>query len=154
MPTVTPIPISTSSPALPHPVNTGIFAKINDSASLVNMRSNASSNSTILCAIPKDSIIYISNYYLGWYQVQYNGSIGWVWGNYISSIPSGVYVTVKNVFQLNIRSSPSSTAQIIGIIQQNQYAQVLYYSSDKLWMKISIGNIQGWASAAYLSYIY
>ena len=153
-PIVTPTPIPTASPAIPHPVNTGIFAKINDTASLVNMRSNASSNSTILCAIPKDSIIYISSYYLGWYQVQYNGSIGWVWGNYISSIPSGVYVTVKNVFQLNIRSNPSSIAQIIGVIKLNQYAQVLCYSSDKLWMKISIGNIQGWASTAYLSYIY
>ncbi|MDP4180365.1 MAG: SH3 domain-containing protein [Bacillota bacterium] len=149
-----PTPSNISSTSLPHPVNTGLYAKISDSVELVNMRSSASGSSSIICAIPKNSIIFVNNYYLGWYQINYNGILGWTWGGYIAPIPSGQFVTVKDVYQLNIRSSASTTAQIIGIIKQNQFAQVLGYSGDKQWMKVTVDNIQGWAYAAYLSYIY
>lgn len=119
----------------------------------VNLRASGYSGAAVVNWIPKESILYVNNYSLGWYQVNYNGSIGWVWGTYLTTIPSGTYVTIKNATQLNIRSSPTASSTILGVLKTNQYARVLDYSSNGLWMKISVGNLQGWASISYLSYI-
>lgn len=62
--------------------------------------------------------------------------------------------TVKNASALNIRNNPSLNSYIIGIMEQNQYAYVLDYSSDGQWMKISINGVCGWSYSKYLSYIY
>ncbi len=155
VPTTTPTPAPTSTPAaIPHPVDVGVFAKVSNIADWVNMRSAPLTASSIICAVSKDSIIFINDYSSGWYKISYNGKTGWMWGNFIVPIQKGQYVTVKSVYQLNIRSSPGSTGTILGVLAQNQYARVLGYSSDGQWMNISIGSIQGWSYGAYLGYIY
>jgi uncharacterized protein YraI len=140
--------------AAPHPVDAQVFAKISDAVSMVNLHSSPTNSSSILCTVKAGNIIYINDYSLGWYKVSYNGETGWIWGDFIASIQKGKYVTVKNVAQLSIRKSPSSKAQVLGVLQQMQYARVLDYSSDGKWIKISINNLQGFAYASYLSYIY
>jgi len=132
-------------------VATGIFAKTTDN---VNLRTSASTLSSIVTLIPGNSVLYVDSYSNGWYKVFYNGNSGWVYGQYLTYLPSGTYVTIKNVTQLNIRSSYSALSPILGSISVNQYAKVLGYSPDGKWMKITINNITGWSSAAYLSYIY
>ncbi|QCX33552.1 SH3 domain-containing protein [Caloramator sp. E03] len=145
---------TTQSETLPKPVDTGIFAQISDSVSLANLRSAPSTSASIITALPKGTIIYIVSYSSGWYQVSVNGQKGYVWGSLISPIPSGKYVTVKGVTQLNIRLNPSSTSPIIGVLKQGQYAMVLDYSSSGTWYKININGTVGWAYSSYLSYIY
>lgn len=140
--------------SLPHPVDTGIFAQISTNISYANLRANPSTSAAILKSMPRGSIIYVADYSSGWYKINYNGQAGWVWGELIYPIPSGKYVTVKNAYQVNIRTNPSSASQILGIIKQGQYAEVLGYSSSGNWYKISINGIQGWAYKGYLSYIY
>lgn len=143
-----------STSNIPHPVDAGIFAKITNVTTAANFRSKASTDSSIIGSIPKDTILYLIDYSSGWYQVSYNGQTGWVWGNLITSIPTGKYVTINKVYQLNIRNNPSTSADIVGYLSQNQYAEVIDYSNDGKWLKIRINGIEGYASGAYLSYIY
>lgn len=143
---------SSSSP--PPTVSKGMFAQIANVNSYANFRLNPSTTSTLIGTIPKGTILYMIDYNNGWYQVNYNGKIGWIWGNVVAPIPSGEYVTVFNAYQLNIRNNTSTTSQILGVLNQGQYAHVIDYSSDGKWYKISINGIQGWASSKYLNYIY
>lgn len=136
-------------------VKPGIFAQIINVTTYANFRSAPSISSQIISTIPKGTIIYLNSYSNGWYQINYNGKSGWVSGNLIGNIPSGKYVTVVNgITYLNIRINPSVTASILGTLQKGQYAEVLDYSNNGLWMKIKINGITGWASKRSLSYIY
>lgn len=138
-------------PVVPKPVEAGIFAKI---ASNTNLRSSGSMDGNIVYTTKSDIIVYLVNYSNGWYQINYNGQLLWVYGTQVSAIPSGKYVTIKNAYTLNIRTAPSITSSIIGVLSQNQYAEITDYSSDGNWFKIRVNGIEGWASSKYLSYIY
>ncbi|MCX7884532.1 MAG: SH3 domain-containing protein [Caloramator sp.] len=142
------------SESLPKPVSTGIFAKISDSITSANLRSMPSTSSPIITTLPKGTIIYIISYSSGWYNISANGKNGWVWGALVSPIPTGKYVTVKGTTQLNIRQNPSTSSPILGVLKTGQYAEVIGYSSDGMWLKISINGITGWSYKSYLSYIY
>lgn len=155
----TPTPVSNPTPApTPTPnqssVTAGIFAQITNVNNAANFRVSPSTTSAIVSTIPKGAILYLITSSNGWYQVNYNGQVGWVLGNLVTSIPSGKYVTINNVYQLNIRSNSSTSSSIVGTLAQNQYAQVLDYSKDGNWIKISINGIQGFAYSKYLRYIY
>lgn len=139
---------------LPYPVEPGYFAKVSGSIYYANYRTNPSGTSSTLGAIPGNTIIYLIDYSQGWYQVNFNGKTGWIWGELIEPIQSGKYVTVKNAYQLNIRNNPSALGSIVGVLSQNQYAEVIGYSADGLWYKISLNGIQGWCYNRYLNYIY
>jgi uncharacterized protein YraI len=146
-PAATPAPTQTS-------VTTGMFAQVTKVTNSAYFNANPSDGAALLGTIPKGTVLYLNSYSNGWYLVKYNGQSGWVWGDLLTSIPSGKYVAVKNVYQLNIRSNPSTSASIVGVLGQNQYAEVLDYSSDGNWIKISINGVQGYAYRNYLSYIY
>lgn len=148
-PTLAPIPNQNQSS-----VTAGIFAQITNVNNDANFISKPSTTSAIVGAIPKGTILYLIDSSSGWYQVNYNGQIGWVSGTLVTPIPSGKYVTIHNAYQLNIRSNPSSSSSVVGVLSQNQYAQVLDYSIDGNWIKISINGVQGYAYSKYLSYIY
>lgn len=144
----------TSSSNVTPAIAPGIFAQIENVNFAANFRSNPSTTASIIGTIPKDAIVYLADYSNGWYKVSYNGQVGWVSSTLIATLPQGKYVTIKGATQLNIRSAASSSAYIVGVLTQNQYAQVLGYSDDGNWMHISINGIDGWSSASYLSYIY
>ena len=152
--TQTPPPTSTST--LPFPVKAGVYAQVSNVSDWANIRSDASLNAPVIGTVPKGTILYMKAYNSGWYQIGYNGQIGWVWGSLIASIPSGKYVvTISSVTNyLNIRSTPSSTASIIGAIKPNDIATVIGYSNDGQWYLVQNNGVQGWASKQYLSYLY
>lgn len=142
-----------SQPSGQSGVTSGIFAMVSNVNSFANFRSNPSISANLLGTIPKNSILYLISGSSGWYQVKYNDQVGWIYGNVLSTIPNSKYATVNNVTMLNIRTSPSSGSQIVGTLSQGQYAEVLGYSSDGLWMNIKINGVQGYSYAKYLSYI-
>ncbi len=145
---------NTSSSNMPYPVSPGIFAQVANVNNYANFRANASLDSSIIGTIPKGTILYLIDYSSGWYEVSYGGQVGWIYGNLISSIPTGKYVTLNNAYQLNIRSNPTTSSSIIGVLNINQYAEVSDYSADGNWFKIKINGVEGWAYKKYLSYIY
>lgn len=135
-------------------VGSGSFAKVWNVQSYANFRLGPSTSSALIGTIPKGTVLNLIAYSSDWYQVNYNGKVGYIYGNLLSPIESGKYVTVNSVYQLNIRMNPTITAQILGTISKNQYAEVLGYSSDGNWFKIRINGIEGWSSKTYLNYIY
>lgn len=132
----------------------GNFAKVTNVQSYANFRLEPSTSSSLIGTIPKGTVLYLISYSSGWYQVNYNGKVGYIYESLLSPIESGKYVAVKSVYQLNIRTAPSTTSQIIGTISQNQYAEVIGYSQDGNWVKIRLNGVEGWSSKTYLSYIY
>lgn len=132
---------------------TGSYVQVANVTSSVNLRSNPTTTSAILTTVPKDTILKIDDFNNGWYQVIYSGQTGWIRGDLLIAVPAGKYVTVKDVYQLNVRLTPSSTSQIIGTITQGQYAEKLDQTSDGTWYKVSINGIQGWSSSRYLTYL-
>lgn len=135
-------------------LNTGVFAEVSNVNTAANFRSGNSTSSSIIGTIPKGAVLYLISSSSGWFQVKYNGQVGWIWGNTLSVVPAGNYVTVgSNIYALNIRTNPASTAAISGTIEASQYAKVIGYSSDGGWMLINNNGIQGWAYRKYLSYI-
>lgn len=137
-----------------NPVKAGQFAQVTKVTYSAYFKAAPSDDAALLGTVPKGTILYLIDQANGWYLVNYNGKTGWVWGELFTSIPSGKYVTVNNVYQLNIRSNPSSTASILGVLGKNQYAEVLDYSKDGNWVKIKINGIEGFSSRKYLNYIY
>lgn len=129
------------------------YAMVTNITNYANLRSNPGTSYAILATVPKGTILNLTNYSDGWYQVTYNGDKGGIWGNTLGAVPVNQYVTVNGVYALNIRLNPSFTAQIIGTLTQGQYAQKLDQSSDGNWYKISINGTQGWCSSKYLIYI-
>ncbi|AZV56726.1 SH3 domain-containing protein [Clostridium sp. AWRP] len=131
----------------------GGYAQVANVTNYVNLRTNPSTSYSILTTIPKGTILKLADYSNGWYQVTYNGQTGWMWGNILGAVPTNQYITISGAYQLNIRSNSSSTAQIIGVLSQGQYAQKIGQTSDGSWYKISINGIEGWSSSKYLTYI-
>lgn len=146
---------SVNTPTVPHPIDAGVFAQITNVTNYANLRSTPSTSANMVGSIPKGTVVYLISYSNGWYQLKYNGQVAWVYGTLISPINSGKYVTVNGTtYQVNIRNNPSATSSnIIGVLTQGQYSEVIDYSSDGKWMKISVNGVQGWSSSSYLSYI-
>lgn len=132
------------------------LAQISNASTSINIRTSNSITSKIIDSIPKGTIIYLMDYNNGWYKINYNGSVGWIYETLISKkiIPKGNYVTINNTFTLNIRSNPSSTSNTIFKLRQGQYARVLGFSKDNKWLKININGVNGWANKVYLKSTY
>lgn len=118
-----------------------------------NFRSNPSTSASIIGTIPKNTVLKLLASNSGWYNVTYNGQTGWIYSSLIASVPANTYVTVNNVYQLNIRSNPSSAASILGVLTEGQYAKVTGISADGNWYKISINGVEGYSAVKYLKYV-
>ncbi|WP_027625895.1 SH3 domain-containing protein [Clostridium lundense] len=136
------------------PITPGIFAKVTNANDWINFRSGPSTDSATINTIPLNSIIYLMDYSSGWYKVNYNGTTGWIYKDFVGLLDEGKYVTVNGVYALNIRSNPSASSSILSVLYKNQYAEVIDYSNDGSWMKIRINGVEGWSSSKYLKYIY
>lgn len=146
--------INNTSPTTSAPLfKIGGYAQVANVLSYANLRSNAGTSYAILATIPKGTVLNITNYSNGWYQVNYNGQTGWISGTLLGSVPAGQYVTVNSVSMLNIRLNPSTTAQIVGTLSKGQIALKLDQTPYGSWYKISINGVQGWSSSIYLTYI-
>lgn len=131
----------------------GGYAQVANVNYYANLRLNPTTDSAIVTTVPKDTILNLIDFSNGWYKVSYNGQTAWIYGNILGSVPTGKYVMVNNVYQLNIRNNSSSTSEIIGVLTQGQYAEKLGQNADGSWYKISVNGIVGWSSAKYLAYI-
>ncbi len=148
-PAPTPAPIQTT-PAIP----SNGFAQVSNVSFYANFRLAPSTSSSLLGTIAKGTILHLDEYSSGWYKTSYKGQIGFVYANLVSAIPTNKYVALNNVSMLNIRSLPSTSGSILGVISTNEYAEVIGSSIDGNWYKIKINGIEGWSSKKYLNYIY
>lgn len=135
-------------------IKAGIFAQIVNVNEFANFRDYHSTSASIIGSIPKGTIIYLQSSSNGWFEINYNNKSGWVWSNLVGLLPSGKYVTIRDVYQLNIRQNASATSPIVGVLGKADYVGVIEYSNDGKWYKINKGGTIGWAASRYLNYIY
>ncbi|HPR88843.1 MAG TPA: TIGR02594 family protein [bacterium] len=54
---------------------------------------------------------------------------------------------------LNVRQSPSITAEVIGYVQRDEVVTCLDVSGDGYWFKIEMEDLKGWAAQRFLQYV-
>ena len=117
----------------------------------LNVRKSASTGSTVLTSLPKDSYITLISLSGNWYYVEYaDGKYGYCHKDYIK-LDSGKTATVStNSTSLNVRSGGGINYAIQDIIPKGEIVIIL--STSNGWSKILYnGTKTGFVSSAYLS---
>ncbi|WP_042352339.1 SH3 domain-containing protein [Bacillus massiliigorillae] len=73
----------------------------------------------------------------------------WFWQPISSSADTYQFANVS-ADTLRVRSTPSTNASIVGVLQQNQQVQIL--GTQNGWSKIEFGSTIGWVSSEYLRF--
>lgn len=130
----------------------------------LNVREQPNANSAILTKInQRESYPIVGcNADRSWWQINVNGTVGWVFGSFVNVAnvncnttaggsappPSSGYV-VTTIGGVNVRSLPSTSGAILGTLRANQSAQVVGRNSNSTWWQIRFNNTTGWVSAGY-----
>ena len=121
-------------------------------SSSLNVRSAANTGAPIVGRLSNGTQISILGNSNGWYQISYNGTTGWVSGQYITvssaSIQTGT-VSVSASSYLNVRSAANTGAPIIGRLSSG--AQVSILSNSNGWVQISYNGTTGWVYGQYIT---
>lgn len=127
-------------------------------AANLNLRSGPSTKYRILGTIKKGSGLTVtSTGTKGWYQVKYNGKIGYVSSQYVKA--SGTSSTAATTTQanlhyyaitnLNVRSGASTAYPKIGVINTGAAVSVQAKTSNG-WYQIAFNEKKGYVSSAYV----
>ena len=125
----------------------------------LNMRTSASTSSSVKVVIPYGSKVNIQSSSSGWHYVEYNGSYGYVSAEYVSlsasnggtsssttTSESGV-VTARS--GLNMRASASTTSAIKKVLPYGTTVKIK--SSMSGWYYIEYNGDSGYVSSSYIS---
>ena len=121
----------------------------------LNFRKSASTSSSILATIPKNTSVEILDKSIsGWYKVKYKNQTGYISSKYVtlnnnnstSSTNKNQGVTTTN---LNFRKSASTSSLVLYTIPKNTTLDIL----DKLpsgWYKVKYKGLTGYVSGSYV----
>ena len=124
----------------------------------LNFRTGASTSSSIIATIPKNTTIeIIDKSTSGWYKVKYNNNTGYVSSKYVQlsssndstntpSTSSEKGVTTAN---LNFRKGASTSSSIITTIPKNTSIEIIDKSTSG-WYKVKYNNNTGYVSSKYV----
>ncbi|CUQ16558.1 SH3 domain-containing protein [Clostridium baratii] len=137
------------------------------SASALNVRSGASTSSSIIGSLNNGAKVEIVSTSNGWHKIKYKNGYGYVSADYIKVDSSNTSkpedkpvqkpeekpeVTTKtgtvNASALNVRSGASTSSSVIGSL--NRGAKVEIVSTSGKWHKIKYKNGYGYVSADYI----
>lgn len=141
----------------------------------LNVRSAPTTSATILTQIVRGTTVAIvgRNADSSWWQVNVNGTIGWISATYASaSNTQNVGVTVSNPVpsnpvpvpsnptntgfvgvttgNLNFRSAPSTSAQVLTVIPRNTSVGIMGKDTTGAWWMVNYRGAVGWVSARYV----
>ena len=130
----------------------------------LNMRSTPANNGKVVAVLKKNTVVISTgNTKNGWYEVDYNKKIGWVWPDYLVKTTkpaesSGSSTNVSSNFKeyaatvntsgtgLNVRKGPGTSYDIIGSLKNKASCTIIEEKND--WGKVKEKN--GWVSLAYI----
>lgn len=137
----------------------------------LNIRSGPGANNTVVATLSNGQPLALlgRTENSGWAKVRvYNGTVGWANAAYLnlsvpfSSLPvvgagspapnpgpSAATGTVT-ANALNVRSGPGVGYWVVTGIYSGQHVNVHGRSADNAWLKISVGNVTGWASSTFI----
>ena len=132
-----------------------ILSKVRGGA--LNMRKSPSTSASVVVQIPntKDLVVWSDNGFTsGWFHADYNGNSGYVMYRYVAVTKDGGSCKVTTSSgSLNIRKTPSSSADVIYTAANGSTLRLLDSTSVSGWYLVSNGNGTGWAMSQYLSNI-
>ena len=157
--------LTTSGAATPTIPSTGqsINQQFTTTANL-NVRQGAGVGYPLVTTIPNGTVVKATKQSGSWYYVTYNGKSGYVSAGYLkqtSTTPSNPAPNegdagagnaavdyIVNTPSLNVRSSASTSATIIGSVKAGQTLRVV--QSSKGWLQIYYGNTVGFVASTYV----
>lgn len=160
--------LTTSGAATPTTPSTGqsINQPFTTTANL-NVRQGAGVGYPLVTTIPNGTVVKATKQSGSWYYVTHNGKSGYVSAGYLketSTTPSNPAPNegdagagnaavdyIVNTPSLNVRSSASTSATIIGSVKAGQTLRVV--QSSKGWLQIYYGNTVGFVASAYVKTI-
>ncbi len=149
------------------PVNTGATATV--TAFRLNVRNQPALTAAIVTKIDQRQTYPIvgRNADSSWYQINVNGTTGWVFGRFVnvsgasnvpvtsggsSNVPSQVSptgYTVTPSLGVNIRSGAGLSNPILGVLRTGQTAQVVGRNASSTWWLIEYNGLRGWVSSIF-----
>ena len=118
-------------------------------ADVLNFREGQSTVSRIIGKIPNGKVVDIldkSN--KNWYKISYDNKTGFVSSEFLDINSSNYGTGTVNATRLNVRKSPSTSADIIGKLDNKE--KVIVTSKDGGWYKINFEGQTAYISAEYI----
>ena len=118
----------------------------------LNFRVGASTNSSKICQIPKNSKVILIDFNSNglWAKVIYQGKTGWVSSKYLTNQPlkQDTYWEGTTTENLRIRKGPSTAYSTITTIPKNSKLKV--YDEQSGWLKVKYNSYEGYCLALYV----
>ena len=119
-----------------------------------NIRSSADTESEPIASLEEEEVVTITGVTDGWYQVDVNGSTGYVRSDLVdptAEIPAEkIYdYAVIQCAAANLRSEPDSTATKTDVLYHGSLCTLLEQDGD--WYKVQYGNTVGYVLASLMS---
>ncbi|MDI3528973.1 MAG: lactocepin [Thermoanaerobacter sp.] len=122
-------------------------------ASVLNVREEASTSTKVIGTLSKGTVVTLLEEVNGWYKINYNGKIGYIYGKYVDVISSSSDVTIIKTVKvtaksgLNVRVSNSTSAAKLGVVPYG--AELKVVGEYNGWYKILYKGGFGYVYAKY-----
>ena len=121
-------------------------------ASSLTLRAGAGTAFAQLAAIPEGTVLTVCGSYGSWYQVSYNGQIGYVSGAYVSATTADGYQDYPSFAQitassLTLRKSADTSADSLGQIANGIVVAVSGKVGD--WYKVTYDGTEGYINVSF-----
>ncbi len=128
--------------------------KVTSNGSL-NLRSKASTNSSVLARLPRGTKVLVLEDKGDWYKVAYNGMIGYVSDDYLS-LSSAMdlqvgYAKITSGTSLRMRSGPGTGYDVLTKLAPGSVAEII--GINKGWVKVKYQSYTGYISAEYITVV-
>ena len=121
----------------------------------LNMRTypNTVDNASIITNLPKDTTFKVLGENGGWLKVRADGQEGWVLDDYVI-LENGLQI-VNMTIMLNVRSEPSTTSSIVGVVKPNGFIIGAVddegeFIKDGDWYQVIYNGKTGWVHGDYI----
>ncbi|MCD7844875.1 MAG: SH3 domain-containing protein [Oscillospiraceae bacterium] len=124
-------------------------------ASALNMRSEASTSSSIVTCVSKGTVVLVTGTEDGWYQVWYQGQSGYMSGDYLTfsdSAESAFGTGTISGSGVRVRSGPSTADSILATLDSGETMSVTGVSGQ--WYQVSYNGATGYVNSAYMTLSY
>lgn len=132
--------------------------KTGENTTNLNFRTKPSTSSSIIKVLPTNSLFIITNEYSEFYEIDYNGTVGYVAKQYVKIIDSemikntsdiiGYTTNLTNSSKLNLRISPSVNSKILKQLPNNSAFKILFKHGD--WYVINYDGTIGYVYDYYV----
>ncbi len=132
--------------------------KLNDPSSSLNIRSGPDTSKSVIGTVSHGTVVGILGTSGKWYKISYNGTIGYVRGDFLtpgasggstSGTGTGTITLHDPSSSLNVRSGPSTSTGVVGSLAHGTVVQIAGKSGD--WYKINFNGTTGYVKGDFVT---